>query len=118
MRKNLVYDFKPIVSGDMSLPSIDGSISDVSQYDTVTYEFIWAGGNTTNGSVSLRYSKDGINFYPLDFGSVIPADGATGNHQLIVTEIGFRYLQPVYTRLDVGATGSINCSIFQTNKGA
>lgn len=117
-RKNLVYDFKPLVGGDMSQASLLGTQTDVSQYDTVTYEVKWTGGQATNGNIGLEYSKDGSVWNDLDFATTIASDGASGNHQLIINEIGFKYLRPKYTRTNGSASGALNFGLFCTVKGA
>ena len=117
-RKNLVTDFKPINGGDMSLVEVIGQTSTVKNFDTVTYTAKWTGGNTLNGNLEIQKSKDGIDWSPLDFGTQIALSGATGAHEIIINEIGFTYLRPVYKRTDGGATGSLIIELFSTNKGA
>jgi len=124
-RKNLVYNFKPIgsveVPGDMSVADIVGTKSNVAQYDAVTYEISWSGGQATNGNLIIEYTKDpegltGWRTLPLDGTPVL--NGAEGSHLILITEIGFNFLRPHYERTNVGATGSLEVNIFQTNKGA
>lgn len=120
-RKNIVYDFKPIVNADMSEVEIIGKESNVAQFDTVTYDFNWSGGAATNAKISIEFTKDEHEpktWNELDFGASIEANGPSGNHRLIITEVGFRSLRPKITRLDAGASGIINASVFATNKGA
>ena len=120
-RKNIVYDFKPVVDEDMSQVQIIGKESIVAQHDTVTYEASWAGASAINGDISIEYSRDEQEpktWHKLDFGTTMSLDGASGTHQLIITEIGFKFLRPVYDRTDAGAAGLLNWSIFATNKGA
>lgn len=120
-RKNLVYNFKPIEAGDMTLASITGKETDVAQMDSVTYEFSWSGGNTQNGDISVEYSRDTKEpktWKALDFGATIDTNGASGAHRLIITEIGFQFVRPVYDRTNVAATGTMEVSLFATNKGA
>lgn len=117
-RKNLIYNFQPIVTGSMASATIIGLQTEVAQFDTATYDFSWSGGNTTNGLFSLEYSRDGINWSSLDFGTTINGDGASGLHQLIVETIGFKFLRPKYVRTNGAATGTLTVSLFCTNKGA
>lgn len=118
MRKNIIYNFKPIVAGNMASASLTGLQTDVSQFDSVTYEFAWTGGQVTNGNIGIQYSKDGQNWVDLDFTAIVTTDGASGDHRLIITEIGFQFTRPIYTRTNAGATGTLNVSIFASNKGA
>lgn len=117
-RKNIVYDYKPIIAGDMSSVSLVGEPSTVAQFDTVTYEFKWSGGFTTNGDIGIEYSRDSESWEDLDFGAVISLDGATGAHRLIINEIGFKFTRPKYDRSNASATGTMAVSVFATNKGA
>lgn len=117
-RKNLVTDYRPIDGGDMSLSSITGNHSDVSQFDTVTYEVNWSGGQATNGTLAIQYSKDGSVWRNLPLDGVPALDTASDSHLIIINEIGFKYLRPVYTRVNPSASGSLTVGIFQTNKGA
>lgn len=120
-RKNIVYDFHAIDSGDMTQATVTGKESIVAQMDTVTYEFQWSGGQATNGDLSIEYSRDEKEprvWKPLQFGVTINTDGASGTHQLIITEVGFKYTRPAYTQTNLSSTGIINCSVFATNRGA
>jgi hypothetical protein len=122
-RKNLVYDFKPINDGDLSLASITGQHSDVSQYDTVTYEADWSGGQATNGNLEIEYCRD-EKITSSSVWKTLPLDGtpaldtAADTHLIIITEIGFKWLRPKYTRTNVAASGLLTVGIFQSNKGA
>lgn len=117
-RKNLVYDYKPINAEDMSQASITGQQSDVSQYDVVTYEVSWSGGQVTNGNIEIEYSKDGQVWKTLPLDGTPALNTASDTHLIIITEIGFKYLRPKYTRTNALASGSLTVGIFQTNKGA
>lgn len=118
-RKSLVRNFKSIDAGDMSQASIIGEASDVSQFDSITYEVFWSGGQTLNGKVEVEYSRDeGKTFKTLPLDGAPSVDGASGSHLIIINEIGFTHLRPKYTRQDPAATGSLTVGIFQTVKGA
>ena len=116
-RKNIIYDFKPIIAGAMTSVSINGTPTTVAQHDTATYKIKWSGGQATNGNLSIESSDDLIIWSPLDFGATINTNGASGEHRLIINEIGFKYLRPVYTRTNAGATGTLEASLFASNKG-
>ena len=120
-RKNIIYDYKPLVDGDMSTLQLLGEPTNVAQYDSVTYEFSWEGGDAINGNIGVEYSRD--EFEPrtwkeLDFGAIVDTNGASDTHRLIITEVGFRFTRPKYDRVNAGATGTMNISVFCTNKGA
>lgn len=120
-RKNIVYDYKPIKGADMSQASIEGEPSNVAQFDTVTYEFSWSGGQSTNGNIGIEYTRDQQEpkaWKELDFGAVIDTNGSEGTHRLIITEVGFEFTRPKYSRTNAGASGTMEVSVFATNKGA
>lgn len=117
-RKNLVYNFKPLVDGDLSQATLTGTLTDVSQFDTVTYDFSWSGGQSSNGTIGIQYSRDNVTWTALDFGTTISLGAVSGTHSLVITEIGFQYVRPYYIRTNGSATGLLNISLFATNKGA
>ena len=117
-RKNLIYDFKPLTAGDMSQASLVGLQTDVSAFDSITYNVTWTGGQTTNGIIGVQYSKDGLTWYLLDFGATIALNTDSDSHRLVITEVGFKFTRPVYTRTNGSATGTLDISIFCTTKGA
>lgn len=120
-RKNIVYDFKPVVDQDMSQALIIGKESTVAQFDSVTYEFSWEGGQAINGDLAIEYTRDENEpktWKELDFGTIVNTNGASDTHRFIITEVGFKYTRPKYTRQDAGAAGTLNVSVFATNKGA
>jgi len=118
MRKNLVKDFVALVAGSMALASLTGALTVVNQHDLLSYVFTWTGGNTTNGSIGIDASLDGLTWFPLDFEQTISVDGATGSHQLLVNKVGFNYTRPTYTRVNGAATGSLTVELFCSNVGA
>jgi len=116
-RKNLIYNFKAIDNGSMATAQIVGLQTDVSPFDTITYDIHWSAGAFINGEVIIEHSKDGLTWTTLDFGALIVITPENGSHQLIITEVGFKFLRPTYTKTSVSATGNITISIFCTNKG-
>lgn len=117
-RKNIIYNHKSIINGDMSLASITGDETNVAQHDSVTYHIRWTGGQATNGRVAIEATLDGIIWEELDFASTIDLDGDTDFHRAIVNEIGFKALRPVYIRTNALASGALEVAVFATNKGA
>lgn len=121
-RKNQIQPFTSIgsadVSGDMSLASITGSETVVSQTDVVQYQVEWTGAQATNGTIAIEASIDGLSWFELDFGSLIPLNGASGDHQIIIQQVSFVKVRPVYTRTNVSATGTLTVKLFATTVGA
>lgn len=116
-RKNLLLNFRALVGGDMSSATLNSTETNVQQFDTVTYKVDWSGGQATNGDLTIEYSDDGITWRALDFGATPNTNGASGNHSFIITEIGFKLLRCTYTRTNALASGSMNVTVFSTNKG-
>lgn len=102
----------------MSSATLTGNQTEVAQFDTVTYEASWSGGQANNGDISIEYSRDGLTWKTLDFAATISATAASGTHTLVINEVGFKFTRPVYTRTNGSATGTINFVIFCTTKGA
>lgn len=102
----------------MSQASIIGDTTHVAQHDTVTYHTAWSGGQLTNGDLTIEASLDGETWETLDFGATMSLDGASDADRAIINEVGFSYVRPVYTRTNALATGTLNVSVFASNKGA
>ena len=117
-RKNLIYNFKPLIAGDMTQAILTGAVTDISQFDIVTYDFSWSGGQVTNGNISIQYSRDGVTWTTLDFGSLIGLNSSSGNHTLIIDEVGFQFVRPVFTRTNVASSGLLDIAVFCTTRGA
>lgn len=118
-RKNIIYNFVALDSGDMSLASLESEVSTIAQHDTITYEASWSGGDAINGDIGIEYSRTGEpgTWKALDFGATIDTNGASGTHRMIITEVGFKYTKATYTRKNAGATGSLTIAVFASNKG-
>lgn len=117
-RKQLIYDFTSIPSTNMSTASVTGEVSTVGQTDTVTFQVTWTGGQTTNGDFSVEASLDNVNWYALDFGATMSMNTASDYIRAVITEVGFNYVRPKYTRTNGSATGTFIVKLFATTKGA
>lgn len=123
-RKSQIQPYLAINAGSMASASLTGSVTNVFQTDVVEYLVTWSGGQATNGSFKIQYTHDTSDntpssaWYDLDFGVTIVLDGAAGSHQLIINQVSFSKLRPVYTRTNVSATGTLNANIIATSKGA
>lgn len=117
-RKNVIYDFTPISNQALSTASVTGDVTTVTQVDSVTYLVTWSGGQATNGDFTVEASLNGTDWYALDFGSTMSLDTASDFIRTVITEIGFNYLRPVYTRTNGSASGNFTVKLFATTKGA
>lgn len=118
-RKQIIQPFTAVDAGNLSDASITGSETNVEQTDVAQYVAIWSGGQATNGDLKVQgYLNDITGWFDLDFGATISLDGASGNHQLIIQQVSFKKIRPVYTRTNASASGSLNIVVFATTKGA
>lgn len=118
MRHNQVVDYVSVAAGDMSQATITGNQTNINNFDVASYFFSWTGGQTTNGTLGIEVSMDGTNFSLLDFGATINADGVSGNHRLVITEVCFKFARPKYTKVNGSASGSMKIEMFATIRGA
>jgi hypothetical protein len=123
-RKQQIQPYQAIDAGNLSDASITGQETVVFQTDVVEYLVTWSGGQATNGNIKIQASHDNSkatpasSWFDLDFGSTISLDGASGNHQLIISQVSFAKVRPVYTRTNGSASGSLNINLIATTKGA
>lgn len=117
-RKNIIYNHRSIVEGDMSLVEVVGDSTNCAQHDTLTYTALWTGGALTNGKIVIEASLDGETWTELDFADTIQVDGAADYLRAIINEIGFSYVRPKYVRINPAATGIVNVTVFASNRGA
>lgn len=117
-RKNIIYNHRSIVDGDMTLVEVLGSVTSCSQHDTITFTALWTGGAVTGGKIVIETSLDGTVWTELDFGDTIQVDGAADYLRAIINEVGFSFIRPKYVRVNPLATGVINVNLFASNRGA
>lgn len=108
-----------IDGGDLSSATITGNETHVGQTDVVQFAAVWTGGQATNGDLTIEaWINESTGWLTLEFGATISLDGASGNHQLIIQQVSFKKVRPVYTRTNGSATGTLEIAIFATSVGA
>lgn len=117
-RKQQIQPFKTIDSFDMSVGSFTGKQTHVKQTDVVQIDVEWSGGQVSNGTIAIEATIDGIVWFELDFGSTISLAGASGNHQIIIKQVSFTDIRPVFTQTNPSATGTLTATLFATTVGA
>jgi len=118
-RKNQIQPYLSVSAGDMSQASITGSETVVAQTDVVNVLVSWSGAQSSNGTFKIQAWTDStIGWHDLDFGNTINLDTSSGSHQLIIQQVSFLKIRPVYTRVNGSATGSLNVVVFATTIGA
>jgi hypothetical protein len=118
-RKTQIEPYLTIGSGDLSLTTITGNETTVAQTDVVEFTVAWSGAQATNGDIVIEaWSDDITGWIPLDFGAIISLDGASSNHKLIIQQVSFKKVRPIYTRTNATASGVLNIVVYATTKGA
>jgi hypothetical protein len=123
-RKQQIQPYLAIEQGDLSDLTITGEETTVFQTDVVEYLVTWSGGQATNGNISIQFTHDNSKATPasewhdLDFGSTISLSGASGEHQIIINQVSFSKVRPIYTQTNVAASGVLNINLIATTKGA
>ena len=108
-----------ISEGALSDATITGEETTVAQTDVVQFVVAWESGQASNGDIAIEaWLNNETGWFVLEFGATISLDGASGNHQLIIQQVSFKKVRPVYTRTNGSATGTLNVAIFATSKGA
>ena len=98
--------------------NINGKATDVSRRDEIFYDVEWSAGAVPIGAMTFEWSDtNDVNsiWKPLDFGQPISITGNTGNHQVLISKVNFKYVRPVYTR--TSGDGTLKVGIRSSAKG-
>ena len=107
-RKHVVYAFDMFDAVSLGA-SATSSIVEVSQLDYASIYVSWTGSSTVGDlEVQAANGEDGT-YHALDFGSTISISGASGSHNIILSEMPFTHIKLVYTRSS--GTGSITATL-------
>lgn len=121
-RKSKILPYKTISSGNLSDAQIIGKTTTVKETDVVHMNVSWSGAQPTSGTFKIEATLDtdptNATWFELDFGAIIAISGVSGDHQLIIQQVSFLHIRPVYDRTNAGATGSLDVQVFATTKGA
>lgn len=118
-RRNQIKPYLLLSAGDLSQASITGNESTVAQIDVINLTVTWSGAQATNGNLTIEYWNSSVQgWIALDFGATISLNGATGSHQITITDIAFEKIRPVYTRTNGSASGTLNIVIVASVGGA
>lgn len=117
-RKHISKKFNVIESGDISAQVL-GQVTECEQFDLLEYRVDWNGA-TVSGELFVdvateEYQKD-ANWYPLDFGTQLAVNVDTGDHQLLIKDITFKWIRLRYEAST--GTGTLNASVKASTKGA
>mgnify|MGYP000862407645 CR=1 FL=1 len=123
-RKSKILPYKTIDQGSLATAQIIGKTTTVKETDVVQVNFEWSGaiaGLSGTIGVQATMSEDPTSpnavWFDLDFGAVPPVTGASGKHQLIITQVSFLHIRPVYNKTG-GSTGTLDATLFATTRGA
>lgn len=125
-RKSRIRPYKTIDGGDLSNPTVEGSITTVKETDVVQVNFEWTGGTigVTAGTIEIlatmaeNPNDPDAYWFNLDFGATIEIIDDAGDHQLVIEQVSFMHLKPKYTQTDVSAIGTLNATVFAMAKGS
>lgn len=94
-RKHLIYSY-PMIDGTINTTTTSSS-SSVDQLDKASIDLSWS-ASTLVATVTVE-AKNGDNaeWRTLDFGSAITVSGASGAHEILLTEMPFTDLRLVLT---------------------
>jgi len=118
-RKHLVKSYKMLDSADISA-NVTSESTNVLNVDTASITLEWT-GTAPVGTVEIEATNDETTsasptWVSLDFGSVISVSGASGNHQLIMTELPFVAIRVKYT--STSGTGNLTATLTMKTTGA
>src|SRR3990167_3196143 len=100
MTKRVIKEFTAINEVALAA-SKTGEYTDVEMHDRAFYDVVWSGGVLPVGVLKFEISNDAndsTSWKELDFGASIDITGASGEHQVLIQEITWKYIRPVYTR--------------------
>lgn len=121
-RKSKILPYKTILNGNLSDAQIIGKSTTVKETDVVHMNVKWSGAQPTSGTFKVEATMDtdpaNAEWFELDFGATISISGVSGDHQLVIQQVSFLHVRPVYDRTNVGATGALDVQLFATSKGA
>ena len=114
-RKHVVYGYDAFDAVSLSSSQTSAEI-EVGQTDYGSIYIFWT-GSSPSGTIEVQAKNGAAGTYrPLDFGATISISGASGNHELILTEMPFTYIRLVYTRSS--GSGSMTANVTLKSKGA
>ena len=114
-RKNVIKSYK--MFDETSMASSQTSVTvNVINLDIASIFFEWSGSSPVGVLTLQARNGEGGTWYDLDMGGTMSVSGASGSHQLQLTEIFFTDLQLIYTRSS--GTGSMTATITAKTIGA
>jgi hypothetical protein len=114
-RKNLIYSYPFFSAATISSTQTSAS-SKVDQLDYASISIVWA-ASTLAATVSVEVKNgDNDSWHALDFSSAITISGASGAHQLVLSELPFTDLR---LKITVSSgSGTVDAVITAKSKGA
>lgn len=114
-RKNIVASFK-LFDNQVVVADSESPLTDVSQLDYASIELNWSASTlAANVEVQAKNGKNG-QWRTLPLGSVPAISGASGSHEIILTEMPFTELRLALT--SVTGSGTVDAVITAKSKGA
>jgi hypothetical protein len=115
-RKTLIYSYQFFNNSVLSATTSSAQ-TDVSMLDKASIDLRWSASTlVATVTVEAQNGDNAEGFRALDFGSPILISGASGQHDIILTELPFTYLRLTITR--TSGSGTIDAVITSKAVGA
>ena len=113
-RKNVLYQFKMFDAESLSA-SATSEPTNVANVDYCSIHVEWTGTSPLGTMTVEVRNGDKDTWYALDFGATIAISGNTGDHQIVLTQMGFTDVRLQYARSS--GVGSITATITTKQAG-
>jgi len=102
---------KSVLNGTALAVSTNGDYTVCEQLDRVIYDIVWANGSSLNATITIQKSHDLVTWFDLDLSSTLALSGTSGDYNVIIKEITWKYIRPIITFV------AGNCNLLTIVKG-
>lgn len=119
-RKHVLYAFNMFDEVDASTDQIS-AITHVAQSDKASIYVSWSNGSTFSGTLEVQVRQNNkevpeLPWFTLDLGTAITLSGASGDHQIYLTEMPFDQVRLNFT--NSAGSADLTATIFTKTVGA
>lgn len=116
-RRHFIKPYDILSNVDISSDQ-EGSWTDVSMVDALTYLVDWSGNADGEIQVEISNKEDKSNVHTLNFGSTIAIEDAADpkQHTIMVDVKGFKFIKIKY--VSNSGSGNLTATLFATARGA
>jgi hypothetical protein len=116
-RKNLIHSYALFSAESPVTTTSTSSSTNVEQLDYASIDFQWASSDlVATVEVQAKNGKNG-DWRALDFGGTISVSGASGSHEILMTQMPFTDLRMTIT-VTGGSSGEVDAVITAKSEGA